>query len=105
MGIAALIAFPIRGSEFVIALLYGGAASLGSTLVGAWRVCVATDEASRNATLAMAELYKGTLLRIVLVAALLASGMGWLKLQALAMLIGFIVAQTGVFFARPMRAY
>jgi hypothetical protein len=43
-------------------------------------------------------------MRLVLVIALLALGMGVLKLPALAVLIGFIVAQIGNFFARPLRA-
>ena len=53
----------------------------------------------------MAGFYKSALMRFVLVIALLALGMGVLKLPALAVLIGFIVAQTGIFFARPLRAH
>lgn len=102
--IAAIIAFLMQGIEFSMALLYGGATSLAGTLIGAWRVRIATDEAAHNTTLGMAEFYKGALLRLVVVIALLALGMGVLKLPALAVLIGFIVAQMGNFFARPLRA-
>jgi ATP synthase protein I len=102
--IAAIIAFLMQGIEFSVALLYGGATSLAGTLMGAWRVKIATDEAAHSSTLGMAEFYKGALLRLVLVIALLALGMGVLKLHALAVLIGFIVAQLGNFFARPLRA-
>jgi len=102
--VAAIIAALIQGFEFSMALLYGGSASLAGTLIGAWRVRIATDEAVHSTTLGMAEFYKGALLRFVLVIALLALGMGVLKLPALAVLIGFIVAQVGNFFARPMRA-
>ncbi len=102
--IAAIIASLLQGIEFSMALLYGGATSLAGTLVGAWRVRIATDEAAHSTTLGMAEFYKGALLRLVVVIALLALGMGVLKLPALAVLIGFIVAQLGNFFARPLRA-
>jgi ATP synthase protein I len=102
--VAAIIAALTQGIEFSIALLYGGAASLAGTLVGAWRVRIATDEAAHSTTLGMAEFYKGAVMRLVLVIALLALGMGVLKLPALAVLIGFIVAQIGNFFARPLRA-
>ena len=103
--LAAIIADLMQGIEFSLALLFGGAASLAGTLVGAWRVRIATDEAAHSTTLGMAEFYKGAVLRFVLVIALLALGMGVLKLPALAILIGFIVAQTGIFFARPLRAH
>ncbi|MDH3948204.1 MAG: ATP synthase subunit I [Gammaproteobacteria bacterium] len=102
---AAIIAYLMQGIEFSLALLFGGVASLAGTLVGAWRVRIATDEAAHSTTLGMAEFYKGAVLRFVLVIALLALGMGVLKLPALAVLIGFIVAQTGIFFARPLRAH
>jgi ATP synthase protein I len=102
--VAVIIAFLMQGIEFSMALLYGGASSLAGTLIGAWRVRIATDEAAHSTTLGMAEFYKGALMRLVLVIALLALGMGVLKLPALAVLIGFIVAQTGNFFARPLRA-
>ncbi len=103
--IAAVMAFLMQGIEFSMALLYGGATSLASTLIGAWRMRIATDEAIHSTALGMAGFYKGVLLRMVLVIALLALGMGVLKLTALAVLIGFIVAQLGNFFARPLRAH
>jgi hypothetical protein len=102
--VAAGIAFPLKGTGFVMALLYGGGASLAATLLGAWRVRVATEEAAHNVTLGMAELYKGVLFRFVLVIALLALGMGLLQLSAAGVLAGFVVAQVGNFFARPLRA-
>lgn len=102
--VAAIIAFLMQGIEFSMALLYGGAASLAGTLIGAWRLRIATDEAIHSTTLGMAGFYKSALMRFVLVIALLALGMGVLKLPALAVLIGLIVAQTGNIFARPLRA-
>ncbi len=52
----------------------------------------------------MAEFYKATFFRFVVIIALLVLGMGVLEMEALGILIGFIAAQLGYFFARPMRA-
>jgi ATP synthase protein I len=43
-------------------------------------------------------------LRLIVIVALLALGMGVLDMEALGILIGFIAAQLGYFFARPLRA-
>ena len=93
-----------KGNEFGLAALYGGAASVAGTLVSGWRVKVAADEAVNNTTLGMAEFYKATALRFITIIALLALGMGVLDMEALGILIGFIAAQAGYFFARPLRA-
>lgn len=103
-GLAAVIALLLRGNEFGLALLYGGAVSIAGTLAGAWRLKIATQEAAENAMLGMAEFYKSAVMRFAIVITLLVLGMGVLKLHALALLIGFIVAQTGYFFGRPLRA-
>ena len=93
-----------KGNEFGLAALYGGVASLAGTIVSGWRVKVAADEAVSNTTLGMAEFYKATALRFITIIALLALGMGVLDMEALGILIGFIAAQVGYFFARPQRA-
>ena len=93
-----------KGNEFGLAALYGGAASVAGTIVSGWRVKVAADEAVNNTTLGMAEFYKATALRFITIIALLALGMGVLDMEALGILIGFIAAQAGYFFARPLRA-
>lgn len=103
-GIAVCIALVVQGNEFALALLYGGAVSITGTLAGAWRLKRATDEAAENAMLGVAGFYKSAVVRMIVIIALLTLGMGVLKLHALALLIGFIVAQTGYFFGRPIRA-
>jgi hypothetical protein len=103
-GIAACIALFMQGNEFALALLYGGAVSITGTLAGAWRLKRATEEVAENAMLGVAGFYKSAVIRMIVIIALLTLGMGVLKLHALALLIGFIVAQTGYFFGRPMRA-
>ena len=102
--IAAGIVFPVKGTEFGMALLYGGAVSIAGTLVSAWRLRIAAEEATGNPAWSVAEFYKSALLRFVVIAALLALGLGYFRLHGLALLTGFIVAQTGYIFSRPMRA-
>ena len=87
--------------NYVGALLYGGAVSIVSTLINVWRIHIATEMAADNATLSMIELYKGLMLRVVVVMALLAIGF-YLKLQPAALIVGFIVAHAGYLFARPV---
>lgn len=101
---AAIVIFLKKGTDFGLATLYGGAASIAGALVSGWRIKIATDEAATDNALRMAEFYKATFFRLVVIIALLALGMGVLKLEALGILIGFIAAQLGYFFARPMRA-
>jgi len=103
-GVAAGVALLTQGNEFSLAVLYGGAVSIAGTLAGAWRLKIATDEAAGNAMQGVAEFYKSAVMRFAVVIALLILGMGIMKLHALALLIGFIVAQTGYFFGRPLRA-
>lgn len=98
--------FVDRGSS--LALLYGGLVVVIAMLVSAWRFMLLTnpDKGSENnsSMLSVAELYKGTVLRFILVIALLVIGMIALKLEALAVVIGFCVTQASYFFgARATR--
>ena len=97
------ISLLLKGYElnFAGALIYGGAVSIVSTLINAWRIRIATEMAADNAALGMVELYKGLILRMVVVMALLAIGF-YIKLQPAALVIGFVVAHIGYLFARPV---
>lgn len=102
--LTAVISLLLKGYElnFLGALFYGGAISIVSTLINVWRIRIATETAADNAALSMVELYKGFLLRMVVVMALLAIGFMALKLQPDALIIGFVVAHIGYLFARPV---
>ena len=105
IAVAAIVIFLNKGTDFGLATLYGGAVSIAGALVSAWRVKLATDDtATDDNALRMAEFYKAGFFRLVVIIALLALGMGALDMEALGILIGFIAAQLGYFFARPMRA-
>ena len=101
--VAAVISVLLKGYEqnLLSALFYGGAVSIVSTLINAWRIQIATEMAADNAALSMIELYKGLILRMVVVMALLAVGF-YIKLQPAALIIGFVVAHLGYLFARPV---
>jgi len=109
IAVAAGIAFPMKGMVFGLALLYGGAISIAATLVGAWRLQVATDDATHESALpgstpGLGGFYSSALLRFLTVVALLAIGLGLLGLHGLALLTGFVVTQSGLLFARPVKA-
>ena len=102
VAVAAVIAFLKKGDIFTWALLYGGAVSIVSTLIHVWRIRIATETAAENNALAMAELLKGWAMRIVAVITLLAAAFAVFKLNALAVISGFIVAHFGYLLARPV---
>ena len=100
LTIAVAVVLPLLGSGVALALLYGGAVTLVGTLYSAQRLKLATRPQSDGPALNVSELYKGILLRFVLVVVLLALGMLWLRLQALAVVAGFSITQAGFFFVR-----
>lgn len=99
-GMGALFSSFMWGHEFVIAVLYGGAVTIATTFYSGWRLKVATKGSEQGPALNMAEFYKSTLLRFILVIALLALGLGYLKLEPLAVIVGFAITQTGYLFGR-----
>ncbi len=109
VAVAAGIALPLQGNDFVLALLYGGATSLAGTLAAAWRLRRVTgrttDAATANADMASAAgFYQSAALRFVVVLALLVLGFGILRLHGAGLLTGFIVATAGFLLGRPQRA-
>ncbi|MDZ7803311.1 ATP synthase subunit I [Thiohalophilus sp.] len=104
---AAIVMFLQKGMDFTLATLFGGAVGIAGALAGAWRISLATESdnaAADNNVLRMAEFYKATLFRLLTIIGGLALGMVVLELEAMGILIGFIAAQLGYFFARPLRA-
>lgn len=102
-----------KGTDFLWSTLYGGAIMVTSTIFFGWKLMIATntadktepsDKASDKAGTQMGvntiELFKGIILRFILVVALLALGMGWLKLKPAGILIGFIAAQLAYWFSK-----
>lgn len=103
-GCAAIIALLVKSPAFAIHVLYGGAVVSIGTGLHAWRLLkIATTNDDDNPMLVQgnvgAEVFKGAVLKIGAMIALLALGMGYLKLEPLAVLTGFIVAYLGFMFA------
>lgn len=97
-----------QSNEFSLAALYGGAITLITTLMSAWRITVVTrlsrGTTGQDVVPGVAEFYKTALFRLVLTIALLAIGLVGLKLQAMALIIGFVAGTLGHFIV-PMHPH
>ncbi|HFQ14362.1 MAG TPA: ATP synthase subunit I [Gammaproteobacteria bacterium] len=93
----------IRGMEPVAGLLYGGAVTIATTLYSGWRFRRDTEARDASSAMLMASLYKGTVLRFLLVIALLVLGLRYFQLSPAAVIAGFVVAQAGSFLG-PLTA-
>ena len=98
--ITAVVLSLVKGHEFFMATLYGGAVIIASTSYFGWRLKVATQTADNKPSVNTVELFKGIFIRFVMVIVLLALGLGWLKLAPAGVLSGFIVAQLAFWFSR-----
>lgn len=95
---AVAIYFSLKGWQAAIACLYGGAIALFNTLVSAQRLRRASESAGSDAARGMMELYIGAVIRFVATPALVVVGIVLLKLEPIAIIVGFAVAQLGYFF-------
>jgi len=106
--IAAIVSFLQKDVGFALALIYGGLISLTGTWVHAWRVQIATEAATeeRGEGLGIdsSELIKGSVLKFLIVIALFALGMAVIKLEPLAIVSGFVIAQISFLFTRGYAA-
>lgn len=99
--VTAVVATLLKGENFLWSTLYGGAIVIVSSAFFGWRLGIATQTSDAAPPVVdAAELFKGIVVRFVLVIGLLAAGMGWLKLYPLGILLGLIVAQAGFWFSR-----
>jgi len=101
--LTAVILTLVKGQEFLLATLYGGAVIIVSTIYFGWRLKVATQTTNAQPSdysVNSVELFKGIFIRFAMVVALLALGLAWLKLQPAGVLSGFIAAQLAYWFSR-----
>ncbi|MDH3451399.1 MAG: ATP synthase subunit I [Gammaproteobacteria bacterium] len=85
-----------QGAEDGLAALYGGATALLNVQLLRWRKNQVRTRRGLTARASLVTFFASALERFVLVAALLALGLGWIELQPLALLIGFAVGQAAV---------
>jgi len=106
--IAAIVSFLQKDSGFALALIFGGLISLAGTWVHAWRVHIATEAATDNGGEGLgidaSELIKGSVLKFIIVIALFVVGMSVIKLEPLAIVTGFVIAQMSFLFTRGYAA-
>lgn len=76
-----------------LAALFGGSITLSGTLLMAWRISRAGEVAAQEKQQGYIEIYIGALQKFILTLVLMAFGMGYLKLDPLAILIGFAITQ------------
>ncbi len=91
------------GTEYSAGLFYGGAVTVVTTLYSGWRFKHDTERVDNAASVMMADLYRGTLLRFLMVIALLVLGLRYFQFDPAAVVIGFVVTQSGYFFG-PLTA-
>lgn len=102
--IAAIVSYLQKDSGFALALIFGGLISLAGTWVHAWRVHLATETASEGLGIDASELIKGSVLKFIVVIALFVVGMSVIKLEPLAIVTGFVIAQMSFLFTRGYAA-
>lgn len=83
----------LQGTWPAVSALYGGVVSVSLSLLLLWGVTRASKVAATDPRKSMTILYVGAVQRFVAVLALLALGLALFKLDPLAVLIGFGVAQ------------
>ena len=81
-----------------LAALFGGSITLSGTLLMAWRISRAGEAAlpgkqNGGEQQGYIEIYIGAIQKFILTLVLMALGMGYLKLDPLAVLIGFAITQ------------
>lgn len=91
------------GGQAAMAALFGGLIAFFNTVISAQHLARASHAAAGDLKRGMLELYIGAVIRFVATPALVAVGIVALKLDAVAIIVGFAVAQVGYFFnsARP----
>ncbi|MCK4710141.1 MAG: ATP synthase subunit I [Gammaproteobacteria bacterium] len=102
--IAAIVSYSQKDTGFALALLFGGLISLAGTWVHAWRVHLATEAADEGLGIDSSELIKGSVLKFIIVIALFVLGMAVIKLEPLAIVSGFVIAQMSFLFTRGYAA-
>lgn len=93
------LTYLLQGPAIALALIYGGAVVVIGTGLHAWRLKLATETTDNTPTIKPASLMQGILLKLMVVGGLLAVGMIKLKLAPLALLLGFMAANSGYLFA------
>jgi len=91
--LAALAYLAFQNINGFFAALFGGSITLSGTVLMAWRISRAGEAASQEKQQGYIEIYIGALQKFILTLVLMAFGMGYLKLDPLAILVAFAITQ------------
>ena len=82
-----------QGMSGFVAALYGGGITLAGTVLMAWRIQRAGEVAGLERQQGFIEIYAGAIQKFILTLVLMALGMGFFKLDPLAILVSFALTQ------------
>ncbi|HYA20285.1 MAG TPA: ATP synthase subunit I [Burkholderiales bacterium] len=91
----AAIAFAFLGSAQAVAASYGGGVALISTWLLGRRISRIPEVNQQGNSINQLTLFAGVLPRFIVTLALLAVGIGWLKLAPIPLIVAFALAQLG----------
>jgi len=94
LGVITAVVFALAQQDFAVvpAALFGAAVTMANTAVMAWRLRRATLAANQNQSLGQFHLFIGLFERLLIAGVLIATGIGYLKLQPVPLLCGFGIA-------------
>ena len=93
VALATGIGYLYGGLHVAQAVLFGGAVACTNALLLAWRLHQGKRRLHADAGRHLRSMYASAFERFVMVALLLAAGLGFLQLEALPLLLGFILGQ------------
>jgi len=94
-----------QGVNEFIAVVYGGSITLAGTILMAWRIQRAGEMAGHEKQQGFVEIYAGAIQKFILTLVLMALGMGYFKLDPLAILVGFALTQFSYLFIKVDTSY
>lgn len=89
----AALTYSYVGEPAAKAAWFGGFVAVANTLMLAWRMHVAARQGGKSPGQELAKLVRSSLERFLMVALLIAAGLGWLKLMPAPLLLGFVLGQ------------
>jgi len=91
--VIALAYLVLQNTEGFFASLFGAAITISGTLLMAWRISRSGEVAASDQQQGYIEIYIGAIQKFILTLLLMAFGMGYLKLDPLAILVSFAATQ------------
>ncbi|MFN3398361.1 MAG: ATP synthase subunit I [Sulfurimicrobium sp.] len=91
--LGAALAYTCLGEQAATAAWFGGFVAVANTLILAWHMRGAARVAGKSPGQELAGLVRSSMERFFMVALLVATGLGWLKLMPAPLLLGFVLGQ------------